>query len=48
MNDSAAWYATLNQPFFAPPSWVAYVNVPYLIWVSFATVLQLSITWLNR
>ena len=132
MNDSAAWYAALNQPFFAPPSWVfgpvwsvlyaviavsfgyvfylaykkrlpwsvflpfglnllfnlafspiqfglknnllaatdillvlatllwamrvigsrvpwvAYVNVPYLIWVSFATVLQLSITWLNR
>ena len=28
--------------------WVAYVNIPYLIWVSFATVLQLSITWLNR
>jgi translocator protein len=28
--------------------WVAYVNVPYLLWVSFATVLQLSITWLNR
>jgi translocator protein len=27
--------------------WVAYVNVPYLLWVSFATVLQLSITWLN-
>ena len=132
MNDSAAWYAALNQPFFAPPSWVfgpvwsvlyaviavsfgyvfylaykkrlpwsvflpfglnllfnlvfsplqfglknnllaavdiglvlatlvwamwtiwsrvpwvAYVNFPYLLWVSFATVLQLSITWLNR
>ena len=27
--------------------WVAYVNIPYLIWVSFATVLQLSITYLN-
>jgi len=27
--------------------WVALVNVPYLLWVSFATVLQLSITWLN-
>lgn len=132
MNDSTAWYANLNQPFFAPPAWVfgpvwsvlyviiaasfgcvlylafkqrlpwavflpfglnllfnlafspiqfglknnllaavdillilgtllwalwairqrvpwvAYVNVPYLLWVSFATVLQLSITWLNR
>ena len=28
--------------------WVAWVNVPYLVWVMFATVLQLSITWLNR
>ncbi len=29
-------------------AWVAWVNVPYLLWVCFATVLQLSITWLNR
>jgi translocator protein len=28
--------------------WVALANLPYLGWVSFATVLQLSITWLNR
>ena len=28
--------------------WVALVNMPYLAWVAFATVLQLSITWLNR
>ncbi len=28
--------------------WVAFVNIPYLLWVSFATILQLSITWLNR
>ena len=28
--------------------WVALVNIPYLLWVTFATVLQLSITWLNR
>lgn len=28
--------------------WVALVNLPYLTWVGFATVLQLSITWLNR
>jgi len=27
--------------------WVALVNIPYLLWVSFATVLQLTITWLN-
>lgn len=28
--------------------WVALANMPYLLWVAFATVLQLSITWLNR
>jgi len=28
--------------------WVALANIPYLLWVSFATVLQLTITWLNR
>jgi tryptophan-rich sensory protein len=27
--------------------WVAFVNIPYLAWVSFATVLQLTITYLN-
>lgn len=27
--------------------WVAYINIPYLLWVSFATVLQLTITYLN-
>ncbi|HRY31102.1 MAG TPA: tryptophan-rich sensory protein [Candidatus Paceibacterota bacterium] len=27
--------------------WIALVNVPYLIWVSFATVLQLTVTYLN-
>ncbi len=28
--------------------WIAYVQIPYLLWVSFATVLQLTITYLNR
>ena len=28
--------------------WVVYANIPYLLWVSFATVLQLTITFLNR
>ncbi len=28
--------------------WVAWVNIPYLLWVAFATLLQLNITWLNR
>lgn len=28
--------------------WVVYVQIPYLLWVSFATILQLTITYLNR
>ncbi|MBL7045520.1 MAG: tryptophan-rich sensory protein [Parcubacteria group bacterium] len=27
--------------------WVVYINIPYLAWVSFATVLQFTITYLN-
>lgn len=27
--------------------WVVYANIPYLLWVSFATCLQLTITYLN-
>jgi tryptophan-rich sensory protein len=28
--------------------WIAYIQIPYVLWVSFATVLQLTITWINR
>jgi tryptophan-rich sensory protein len=28
--------------------WVALINIPYLLWVCFATVLQLTITFLNK
>lgn len=28
--------------------WVVLVNIPYLLWVAFATVLQFTITFLNR
>ncbi|MFA5131936.1 MAG: TspO/MBR family protein [Candidatus Paceibacterota bacterium] len=28
-------------------TWVALANFPYLVWVSFATVLQLTVTYLN-
>ncbi len=28
--------------------WVAWLQIPYLLWVSFATCLQLTVTWLNR
>jgi tryptophan-rich sensory protein len=27
---------------------IAWAQVPYLLWVSFATVLQVSVTWMNR
>ncbi len=27
--------------------WVVFVNIPYMLWVSFATVLQFTVTWLN-
>lgn len=27
--------------------WIAYAQIPYLCWVSFATCLQLTITWMN-
>jgi len=29
-------------------TWVMWAQVPYLLWVSFATVLQATVTWLNR
>ena len=39
------WALLIILP-FAP--WISWVNIPYLLWVTFATVLQSSITWLNR
>jgi benzodiazapine receptor len=36
------WHAVPSLRF------VVYANIPYLLWVSFATVLQLTITYLNR
>lgn len=27
--------------------WITYIQIPYVLWVSFATVLQVTITWLN-
>jgi len=38
----ALWYASPEL------RWAVYANIPYLLWVSFATVLQLTITYLNR
>lgn len=33
---------------FPHKRWITFINIPYLAWVSFATVLQLTITYLNR
>lgn len=38
----AIWYAVPEL------QWVVYANIPYLLWVTFATGLQLTITYLNR
>jgi benzodiazapine receptor len=38
----ALWHASPDL------RWVVYANIPYLLWVSFATVLQLTIAYLNR
>jgi tryptophan-rich sensory protein len=32
---------------FKDMPWVSYANIPYLLWVTFATILQLTITFLN-
>jgi len=37
----AVWHASPDL------RWVVYANIPYLLWVSFATFLQLTITYLN-
>lgn len=39
------WAMIAIRP-YAP--WIAYLQIPYLLWVCFATVLQLTVTWLNR
>lgn len=28
--------------------WITYIQIPYLLWVLFATMLQLTITYLNK
>ena len=39
------WALVVIWPHFR---WIVYANIPYLLWVSFATVLQLTITWMNK
>jgi tryptophan-rich sensory protein len=33
---------------FSYAKWTSYIQIPYLLWVSFATVLQLTILFLNK
>lgn len=28
--------------------WITYIQIPYLLWVTFASYLQLTITYLNK
>lgn len=38
------WAMMAIYPYAA---WITYMQIPYLLWVSFATILQLTITYLN-
>lgn len=39
------WAIIAVHPYAA---WVSYINIPYLLWVCFATTLQLTIVAMNR
>lgn len=42
------WIFTFKKSFKKKGlEWIIYANVPYLLWVCFATTLQLTITYLN-
>ena len=43
----AIWRLTPRRS-YGEVGWVVYANIPYLLWVVFATCLQLTITFLNR
>ncbi len=33
---------------FPHSRWLAYIQIPYLLWVTFATILQFTITYMNH
>jgi tryptophan-rich sensory protein len=45
----AMWFSILSMIllFYKTNKWAAYINMPYLLWVSFASVLTFSIYFLN-
>jgi len=38
----------LSIVIFPYAKWITYMQIPYLVWVCIATVLQLTVTYLNR
>lgn len=36
------------RKFYDINKWAAYINIPYLIWLTFAAYLNIGIWWLNR
>ena len=41
------WALVAVWKFSSELRWIVYMNIPYLVWVLFATVLQLTVTYLN-
>ena len=39
------WAMVVIEPYLL---WVSLIQWPYLLWVAFATVLQLTVTYLNK
>jgi tryptophan-rich sensory protein len=33
---------------FPYAKWVTYIQIPYVLWVAFATILQFTVTYLNK
>lgn len=42
------WALVALWKFSVDLRWIVYLNLPYFLWVSFATVLQITVTYLNR
>lgn len=40
--------ATMLYVFYKLKPWAAWINIPYILWVSFATALNTAYFWLNR
>ncbi|KKS23190.1 MAG: TspO and MBR like protein [Candidatus Nomurabacteria bacterium GW2011_GWC2_41_8] len=45
LNSTLVWAMVV---IYSYAKWIAYIQVPYLLWVIFATILQFTIVYLNR